>query len=62
MPRIKKQTAELKNRIIDEILANYLPDIMTELEFGMDSDSGFDKTHIEEAGRVIEKALIRRRS
>ena len=63
MPRIKKQTAMLKNKMIEELLRVHIPQIIKDLEKSEELDGdAYELGHIHEAGAVIIKALIRRKS
>ena len=63
MPRIKKQTAMLKNKMIEELLRVHMPKIIEDLEEAdRAEDEAYDIGHIHEAAQVIIKALIRRKS
>lgn len=63
MPRIKKQTAILKNKMIEELLRVHMPKIIEDLEKSDEVDGdAYEASHIHEAAAVIIKALIRRKS
>jgi len=59
MPRIKRQEAELKNRIIDTLLS-----ILKDSEQNMldDADNYGEPEHIKGAVKVVRNALERRKS
>ena len=60
MPRIKKQEAEVKNKIIQELLAH-----LDEVEHRLNAlyeHEGLDTSHVQMAAYVVRNALHRRRS
>tara|TARA_R110002020_G_scaffold133557_1_gene298012 strand:- start:11784 stop:11966 length:183 start_codon:yes stop_codon:yes gene_type:complete len=59
MPRIKKQEAELKNRIIDSLLQILDGSLVLMLE---DPEEYGEPDHVQNAVKVVRNALERRKS